>query len=201
MLSYLRVWAQSCQCFCCCFQLSQALAGWSPWHFYLSFMSILEKNELVPLGFLWTWYCWYLWGQSSNWHNLSQSPTISLEKLWRRVLVTARNYLQQREIQNRMRRERHAMTSGYTVNSSVFKVEENQRWEKQKENTPSGLKKLEEMTGKKDFFSFIRLLLLEECKWRVSPAEAEANGFKRIRVQHVEMVRCDTPDTSEQWRF
>lgn len=77
--------------------------------------------------------------------------------------MTARIYLQQREIQNRMRREKHVMTSGCTINSSVFKVGENQRWEKQKENAPSGLKKLEEKTGKKDFLSFIRLLSLEEC--------------------------------------
>lgn len=55
------------------------------------------------------------------------------------------------------------MISGCKINSSVFKVGENQRWEKQKENAPSGLKKLEEMTEKKDFFSFTRLLLLKNA--------------------------------------
>lgn len=50
----------------------------------------------------------------------SESSSISLEKLWRRVTVTVWSYLQQQETENRMRRERKAVGSCWTINGLVL---------------------------------------------------------------------------------
>lgn len=114
----------------------------------------------------------------------SESSSISLEELWRRVTVW--NYLQQQEIQNRMRRKRQAVASCWTINSFAFpkpKVRETGRehsiWL--------------EAVDRKEGLSAIYQTLTEKCKWRVSPAVTKANSFLGIHVLHVKEVRPDIP--------
>lgn len=122
------------------------------------------------------WQCRDPWGQLRKLG--SESSSISLEELWRRVTVW--NYLQHQEIQNRMRRERQAVASCWTINSFAFPKPKVGEAERERSIWLEAVGRVDGTEG----LSLIYQTLTEKCKWRVSPALKKANSFLRIHVLH-----------------
>lgn len=162
------------------------------WMRSLTLISVLDVcfriDELVLPGLLETVAMPGSLGKTEQLRKLgSESSSISLEELWRRVIVW--NYLQQQEIQNRMGRERQAVASGWTINNFAFpkpKVGEAER------EHSIWLEAVGRADGNEGL-SVISQTLTEKCKWRVSPAVKKANSFLRIHVLHAKEGRPDIP--------
>lgn len=162
------------------------------WTRLLTLTSVLDVcfriDELELPGLLWTVAMLGSLGTTEQLRKLgSESSSINLEELWRRVTVW--NYLQQQEIQNRIRRERQAVASCWTINSFAFpkpKVGEEER------ERSIWLEAVGRADGKEGL-SVIYQTLTEKCKWRVSPAVTKASSFLRIRVLYVKEGRPDIP--------
>lgn len=160
------------------------------WMRSLTLISVLDvyfrTDGLVLPGLLWTVAMPGSLGTAEQLRKLgSESSSIILEELWGRVTVW--NYLQQQEIQNRMRRERQAVASCWTINSFAFpkpKVGEAER------ERSIWLEAVGRADRKEGLF-VIYQTLAEKCKWRVSPAVTKANSFLRIHVLHVKEGRPD----------
>lgn len=122
----------------------------------------------------------------------SESSSISFEKLWWRVTVTVWNYLQQQEIQNRIR-ERQAVSSCWKINSLAFpksKVGEAGR------ECSIWLEAIGRADGKGLSVDYQTL-----TSWRKQmkgfSSRDKSEGFVRIPVWHVEKRRPDIP--SKPW--
>lgn len=162
------------------------------WIRSLTLTSVLDVyfriDGLVLPGLLWTVAMPGSLGTAEQLRKLGlESSPISLEELWSRVTVW--NYLQQQEIQNRMRRERQAVASCWTINSFAFPKPKVGEAERERSIWLEAVGRADRKEG----LSVIYQTLTEKCKWRVSPAVTKANSFLRIHVLHVKEGRGDIP--------